>query len=126
MHPLFATVLYLWSSFWANPAQLVYPPSNIGVTKNIFVGKLNCAARLNDIEHFQHWCIKNNKVTQNQVIDIKNWKVVYTDVIDDTPLEEYARITWFVAYVEGNPNTVAYQVAYTIGDQLTRTLYGQF
>lgn len=116
VHHLFASFLWILSSFgtWANPDGTIYPESKIMVTRNILVGKLDCAGRLLDYEHFQSWCFKGTRLVYNQVTDISKSTVATSYYYDNKPDEVDAMITWLVAFVEGNPKTVSYQVSYMV------------
>ncbi len=123
--------LLAWSfssfGFWANPEATVYPPSQIGVARNIQVGKMACAARLLDLEHVHAWCYKGTRLVNQQVQDISNEGVATIYYYDNKPGETDALITWLVAYVEGNPKTVAYQVTWaTDPSKPQHQLSGQF
>lgn len=118
--------------FWANPAQTVYPPSQIGVVKTVFVGKMDCSARLNDLTHVQFWCLKSGRVVHNEVNELSTVTAVtagYSDPITQTfpdPVEAPACIRWIFAYPEFNPQTVSYQVMYSINNAPEKMLWGQF
>ncbi len=112
---------------WANPNGTVYPDSQINVARNIQVGKLSCAARLLDLEHVYAWCYKGTRVVNQQVIDISNQGVATIEYYDNKPGEPDCAITWLVAFVEGNPRTVAYNVAwFTDSAKPQHQLSGQF
>lgn len=121
-------LLWVLSSFglWANPEAKTYEPSKIGVIKTVIVGKMDCSGRLIDIEHFQSWCIKAGRVVYNQVSDMHDNSVVTAEYYDNKPNEKDAMILWMLAYIEGNPKTVGYQIAYSIDGFERPVLSGQF
>ncbi len=114
---------------WANPEGTIYPDSQIGVVKNVFVGKLSCAARLLPGSQFQAWCAKGNVIVWNQVNSLTGTAVISADYTDHRPNEPDAVISWVVAYVEGNPKTVGYRVDFTADSadgNPPKTIDGQF
>ncbi len=123
---------FLCYGFWANPQAVQYPPSEAGSVKNIFVGKLTCAARLNDATHVQFWCIKDGVVIHNELNALNATTALtfgYADDISQTfpdPVEAPAWIRWIVANVELSPGTVSYQVGYSVGGAPEKMLSGQF
>jgi hypothetical protein len=98
--------------FWGNPTAAVYPDSTIGAVRNITAGKLKCGGRLNDIGHLQTWCYKGAVIVWNSVQDFSNGGVANAYYYDNKPNETDAYVAWLVAYVEGNPKTVGYQISY--------------
>lgn len=118
--------------FWANPEQVQYPPSEIGAVRNVFVGKLSCAARLNDLTHVQFWCSKNGEIVHNEINKLSTVVAItvgYADTLQQTfpdPVEDIAWVRWIFAYPELNPTTVSYQVGYGIGKNPEKMLSGQF
>jgi hypothetical protein len=123
-------LLFTWMfstiGFWANPEKIVYPPSKIGLVRNVFAGKLTCSGRLLDIDHFQSWCVKNGKVVQNQVSDISANSVVQISFNDNRGDEVDVSILWWVASVEFNPQTIGYQIAMMVGGKEQPMISGQF
>ena len=114
---------------WANPDGTIYPDSQIGIVKNVFVGKISCAARLVAQDQIQAWCSKNNLIVWNQVNNLANSGVVSLGYQDHRPNEPDASIQFLVAYVEGNPRTVAYHIDYTpdaANGNPQQTIDGQF
>ncbi len=131
---LFGKVVFtvLTFGFWANPGAVQYTPSTVGTIKNITVGKLDCAARLNDFTHVQFWCIKGGVVVHNELNDLTGPSTVsafYADMKKQTfpdPVEDTATICWIFAFVENSPGTVSYQVSWAVGDKPEKMLAGQF
>ena len=123
-------IAFMWilSSFgkWANPDGTIYPESKLMVPRNLVVGKLDCAGRLLDLERFQSWCFKGTRLVYNQITDISNSGVATSYYYDNKPNEVDAMITWMVAFIEGNPKTVSYQVTYIVGEVEKPYLSGIF
>ena len=128
MYLALASFLWVLSSFgvWANPAGTIYPESQIMVARNLIVGKLTCAGRLTDYEHFQSWCFNGLRLVTNQLIDISKSTVATVTYYDNHLNEVDAELTWMIAFVEGNPKTVAYQVAYSVGGVTKPYIAGAF
>ncbi len=123
-----ASLIMSTTGHWqADPAQ-TYVPSQIGIAKNVFVGKLTCGGRLIDLVHFQMWCYNlGGKVVHNEITEIIDGGCVCATYYDRKPNEQDAEITWMVAAVEGHPQTLAYQISYWSGTQANqKMLQGPF
>jgi len=69
--------------------------SQLGVVKNIQVGKLSCAGRLVAPTQFQGWCYKSAKLVINMVAEFGASDFVWT-YLEDSPNEIFARLTWHI------------------------------
>ncbi len=126
---LFLLAAWALNSFgvWANPDGTTYAPSQLGVVKNIYVGKLSCAGRLLPNDYLQTWCYKGTRLVDNQMIDMSQTSVAFSTYENIGLNEPTAGISWLVARVEGNLDTVGYQIGYYAdASKPTLLLSGQF
>lgn len=116
------------TGWWVSQDPAVsYPDSQIGNTRSLMVGKLDCSARLLDLQKIQTYCFKGTVLVDNHVSALDTKSAITVNYFDTHVGEQDADITWLFAFPDGFPKTVKYQVAWWTGtNQNARMLQGQF